>query len=163
MNPRIDDLIVLAALGELTAEQAAELDRHAATDPQVASELDRALATAAMLQSPSAEAPSAALKHSVMDAITGLAQDPAARPSPAAKAILGPSTPADADVLPIGSAHSRRRFPPWVAAAAAVLVIALGAAVVISRDSDSGGLDAEIAAVIEADDAQPHSVAGEIG
>lgn len=66
------------------------------------------------------------------------------------------------DVRSIDSARSRRRFTPWIAAAAAAVVVVVGAVVVLSGDSDDGR-SAEIAAVIEADDAQPHSVAGEIG
>lgn len=217
MNTRIDDLIVLAALGELTDLEAQELDRAVLADPVVAADLADALSGAATLQLTGAEAPPAGLKLSVMDAIAGLAQDPpgavasagdgeqddatawdtdmtaeeiaaavlakdrepkgpesvpmprsapeepSAGPSGSVRGSTGAPHERTAEVRSIDSARSRRRFTPWVAAAAAAVVIAVGAVVVLSNDGDGGGRSAEIAAVLDADDAQPHSVAGEIG
>lgn len=156
MNPRIDDLIVLATLGELTEQEAQELDRAAQADPIVAADLADALSTAAALQSAATEAPPAALKLSVMDAIAG-------RPQDASQSTAGSAHDRAAEVRSIGSGRSRRRFTPWIAAAAAAIVVVVGAVVVLSNDSDNDGRSAEIAAVLEADDAQSQSVVGEIG
>ena len=57
MNGRIDDLIALAALGELNEQESAELDAAVAADPAVADELAEALASAAALQSSPVEPP----------------------------------------------------------------------------------------------------------
>ena len=76
MNPRIDDLIALAALGELTEQESAELDAAAHADPAVSEELAQALASAAALQASPVEHPPPALRSSVLDAIAGVAQDP---------------------------------------------------------------------------------------
>ena len=43
MNSRIDELIALAALGELTTDESAELDAAVAADPAIARELAEAL------------------------------------------------------------------------------------------------------------------------
>ena len=51
MNDRLDELIALAALGELTADETTELDTLLATDAEAASELADALDVAATLQS----------------------------------------------------------------------------------------------------------------
>lgn len=218
MNPRIDDLITLAALGELSDEEARELDAAVLADPSVADELADALSTAAALQTSSAEAPPPALRLSVLDAIADLPQQPPitavdaatgaggdavttqspasssggppagaapgslAAPTPESRSdrdpLAGPRPTADdselredhltseappALVRPISSARSRR-LPVWLAAAAAAVIVVVGAVVVLSLDGDEDdGRSAEIAAVLEAEDAQPHSVAGEIG
>ena len=82
MNSRIDDLIALAALGELSEQESAELDAAVAADPAVAAELDEALASAAALQSSPAEPPPPQLKQSVMDAIAGVPQLPVVEAAP---------------------------------------------------------------------------------
>ena len=51
MNERIDDLIALAALGELTDDESRELDHAVQSDPEVAAELAAALEAAAAVQS----------------------------------------------------------------------------------------------------------------
>ncbi len=169
MNPRIDDLIALAALGELSDQEQRELDAAAAADPVVAAELADALASAAALQSAAAEAPPPGLKMSVMDAIAGLPQDPPMPTTGAVGTDVAGSPPASRppddlpSARPIGSAPSRRRFTPWLAVAAAVVVVVGAVVVATTGDGGDDGRSAEIAAVLEADDAQPHSVAGEIG
>jgi anti-sigma-K factor RskA len=81
MNERIDDLIALAALGELTAEESRELNDAMRADPLVAEEVAASMAAAASLQSATAEDPPPTLKLSVMDAIAGVEQVPAASPA----------------------------------------------------------------------------------
>ncbi len=188
MNERIDDLITLAALGELTADEARELDAAVQADPAVARELDDALAAAAALQSAAPVSPPPTLRASVLDAIAGLPQGAAgappvlggaaapgedesasvsASPTAGADAVAAPDTtgPAEAPsvVRSIGSARSRRRIGPWIAAAAAAVVVVVGAVVVLSGDGDDPGVADEIAAVIDADDAVARSLSGDIG
>jgi anti-sigma factor RsiW len=75
INNRIDELLVLAALGELSEAENDELDGALAADSELADELAAALAIAARLQSIVEIAPPAAMKQSVMAAIRGVAQD----------------------------------------------------------------------------------------
>jgi anti-sigma factor RsiW len=75
INNRIDELLVLAALGELSEAENDELDGALAADSELADELAAALAIAARLQSIFEIAPPAAMKQSVMAAIRGVAQD----------------------------------------------------------------------------------------
>ena len=187
MNERIDDLIALAVLGELTDDEARELDDAVQSDPEVAGELAAALEAAAVLQSTVAEEPPPRLKASVLDAIAGLPQQAPGGPdalggaaptggapapaAPVATEAAAASSPtggaAEAtEPLPavrsIGSARSRRGIVPWLAAAAAAIVVLVGAVVLLSAGDDPGVGD-EIAAVVEADDAVARSLSGEIG
>lgn len=187
MNERIDDLIALAALGELTDDESRELDHAVQSDPEVAAELAAALEAAAAVQSTVAEDPPPRLKASVLDAIAGLPQQAPGGPdalggaaptggapapaAPVATEAAAASSPtggaAEAtEPLPavrsIGSARSRRGIVPWLAAAAAAIVVLVGAVVLLSAGDDPGVGD-EIAAVVEADDAVARSLSGEIG
>lgn len=144
MNPRTDDLIALAALGELTETEAAELDAAVTSDSAVAAELEAALSAAAALHGSDREMPPATLRASVLGAITGIDQDAA---------------PAAPNVVSIDRARSRRFGP--LAAAAAVLLFVAGA-VVVASTNDSGSSDS-VAAVIEADDVSTRSFAGSLG
>lgn len=170
MNPRLDDLIALAALGELTATEAAELDEAVATDPNLARELAEALDSAAALQSSPVESPPPALRASVLAAIAGIPQsvaddgapatsDSTPRVRPIQPAIESEIIPMSADAVP-ASAGRRRRFAPLLAAAA-VLALVVGGALIATNSTSSN--DDPIAAVVEADDAQAHSVEGPIG
>ncbi len=185
MNERIDDLIALAVLGELTADESRELDVAVQSDPEVAGELAAALEAAAAVQATVAEEPPPRLKASVLDAIAGLPQQapggpdalggaaptggaPAAPVAPDVAASSSPTGDAAETTEPlpavrsIGSARSRRGIVPWLAAAAAAVVVLVGAVVLLS-DGDDPGVGDEIAAVVEADDAVARSLSGEIG
>ncbi len=144
MNSRNDDLIALAALGELTETEAAELDAAATSDSEVAAELAAALSAAAALQRSIQEVPPAMLRASVLGAITAMDQDVA---------------PAASNVVSINRARSRRFAP--LATAAAVLLLVAGA-VVVTSINDSASTDS-VAAVMEADDASTRSFAGSLG
>lgn len=160
MNERIDDLIALAALGELSDTDAAELDAAVAVDPELATELAEALTSAAMLQSSSFEEPPPRLRASVLDATAGMAQDGAVR-DPGPRAAAGdPAGSHDgrSRVRHIESSR-RRRFAPLLAAAAVLALVAGG---VIISTSDDAGVD-PIAAVIDAPDAQSQTVSGPLG
>lgn len=144
MNPRTDDLIALAALGELTETEAAELDAAATSDSEVAAELAAALSAAAALQRSIQEVPPAMLRASVLGAITAMDQDVA---------------PAAPNVVSINRARSRRFAP--LATAAAVLLLVAGA-VVVASINEPASTDS-VAAVMEADDASTRSFAGSLG
>jgi anti-sigma-K factor RskA len=154
MNPdRIDDLIALAALGELSAHDRRELDEAVQNDPALAADLDEALHIAAALQGPHAEAPPVALRDSVLAAIAATPQDHPGAVDPADQ----PHQPA---VVSLEGRRARRRFGPSLFAAAAVALFAIGGVVaVVSNDSATD----PIAAVIEASDATSRPLAGEIG
>jgi anti-sigma-K factor RskA len=139
INNRIDELLVLAALGELSEAENAELDEALAADSDLATDLAADLAVAAQLQSIVEVAPPAAVKQLVMNAIQGVAQD------------AGPAT---SKVIPIGSARSRRWQP--LAAAAAVAMLFVGGIVAVSRDADPSQFDT----VAEQSDAQRRTLTG---
>jgi anti-sigma-K factor RskA len=169
VNDRIDDLIALAALGELNAQESAELDAAVASDPRLAEELTTALAGAAALQSWPIESPPPTLKASVMAAIAGVPQEQVAPAAPGTHDTVElPVEPAprradDRDrsvvehIEPTG--RRTRRWAPLLAAAA-VLAVVFGGVMIASDDSAQ---DDPIAAVVEADDAVAHSVTGPIG
>jgi len=176
INNRIDELLVLAALGELSETDDAELNDALAADSALAAELAADLAVAARLQSIAEVAPPAAVKQSVMDAIKGVAQDvgpvannagpvannagPVANNAGPVANNAGPASPtlvAAPTVTSIGSARSRRWQP--LAAAAAVAMLLVGGIVAFSRDADRSQFDA----VAGASDAQRRTLTGGLG
>ncbi len=143
-SDRIDDLIALAALGELSETERRELDAAVASDPIVAADLDEALAAAAALQRSRAEQPPSALRHSVMAAIASTPQETVV-PSP---------------VVSLAAKRERRRFRPAIlAAAAAVALFVVGGVAFVATNDDASD---PIAAVIDAPDATIRDLAGEI-
>jgi anti-sigma-K factor RskA len=162
MNARIDELIALAALGELTVEEQAELDRACAADGNVAHELSEALRVAATMQGTQRLAPPPDLRGRVLDAIAATPQQTEA---PAAPVAHVPPPPARAAVAPAGAGgpvvsldeRRRMRSPRWLAAAAAALVAAVGLTAVVVRSQPA---DDPIAAVVDADDAVERQLTG---
>jgi anti-sigma-K factor RskA len=147
---RIDELIALAALGELSPAEHRELDDAVRNDPAVAAELDEALRAAAAIQRPTAEEPPAGLRNSVLAAIAATPQDGAER------------APVDAPAPPVVSLDDRRtkrRSAPMLVAAAAVVLFMVGGVVAVT--SDDAGID-PVAAVVEADDATRRPLTGAI-
>lgn len=150
-SDRIDELIALAALGELSESERRELDRAATSDPSVAAELDAALAAAAALQRPHAEQPPEAVRNSVLSAIAATPQE---------EAVIPAADPFVAPVVALDAERGRRRFRPAIlAAAAAVALFVAGGLVLIVQDGDPSD---PIAAVVEAPDAASRRLAGEI-
>ena len=155
-SDRIDELIALAALGELSAAERAELDGEARRDPTVAAELDEAVAAAASLQRTHAESPPASLRDSVMAAIAATPQETAA----ASDAAGGPGVSSEGPpVVSIDAERSRRRGRPMLFAAAAVALFVVGGVVLVATNDSSPD---PIAAVLEAPDATTRSLTGEI-
>ena len=167
MNDRLDELIALAALGELTAEETAELDALLAADPAAADELAAALDAAATLQSSEPLEPPPALRASVLASIASIEQLPArdeTRPDRSATPPPPPTVPADP--VSLGGARRRRRPVAWLAAAAAVVLIAAGGVFVATRNDDSSGetaSDDPIVAVLDADDVTTRTLEGSLG
>lgn len=147
-SDRIDELIALAALGELSESERRELDVVVQSDPSVAGELDAALAAAAALQRPHVEQPPAALRNSVLSAIASTPQEH----------ITSAAAPPTA--VSLDEERERRRFRPAIlAAAAAVALFVAGGLVVITQADDPSD---PIAAVVEAPDASSRRLAGDI-
>ena len=168
MNERLDELIALAALGELSADETAELDALVAADPAVADELADALDVAATVQSSDTLEPPPALRASVLASIASIEQLPAPNDDVASRsAVAGrsagvrPSPPtAPSAPVPLDKARRRRRLAPVLAAAAAVVLIAIGGIFVVTRDDAS---DDPIAAVLEAEDVTTRTLEGSLG
>ena len=164
-SDRIDELIALASLGELSEAEWIELDEAAAADPAVASELDDALASAAALQRPHAEQPPTALRDSVLAAIASTPQETAPVATDAPRPPGRTPTPAvdEAGAPPavsLDAERRRRRFSPVaLAAAAAVALFVAGGVVLVATRADAPD---PIAAVLDAPDATSRLLDGEI-
>ena len=154
---RIDELLVLAALGELSEADEAELDAALAADAGLVTEYRSDLEVAAQLQSVHREPPPAALKASVFAAIDAL--------SDVAEPVVAESTSAVvADVpAPVTSldAERRRRRSGWapLAAAAAVVMLLVGGIIVATGADDGTSFDA----IATAPDAERRAFAGDLG
>jgi anti-sigma-K factor RskA len=157
-SEQIDELIALAALGELSTDQQRELDAAAQADPVVAAELDEALAAAAALQRPQAEEPPTALRNSVLAAIAATPQD-SAETLAFEPAAVPEGADVGSDVVSLESERSRRRFRPALLAAAAVALFAVGGVFLVATDDASSD---EIAAVLDAPDAVSRTLSGQI-
>jgi anti-sigma-K factor RskA len=151
-SARIDELIALAALGELSAHERRELDAAVRHDATLAAELDEALHAAAAIQRPHAEAPPAALRDAVLAAI-------ASTPQEAAATDIEPPAPAPPTVVALEDRRARRQFGPSLLVAAVLALFVVGGVVAVV--SDDAGVD-QVAAVIEADDASTRPLSGEI-
>lgn len=186
-DDRIDELIALAALGEITEAESAELDAALAGDAGLAAELDADLAVAAALQSTHAEPAPTSMKADVMAAIDALAdstdgadgadaadgadEDAADRadedaagtvPAPqVAPSVVG----ASGGVADFAAAQTARRartgrmWQPFAAAAAVVMLLVGGVLVVGRGGSDSGPT---VDAVAQAEDSQRRSLVGDL-
>jgi anti-sigma-K factor RskA len=156
MSPeRLDDLLALAALGELTDAEERELDAALATDADAAEELRADLAIAAELQGIHAETPPLGLRDRVLESITTAAQDPMLSDPMLNERPNQPVTSLDARRA---TAQRRRSWMPKAVAAAAVLVLAGGAFVAVTSND---GPSSPIEAVVDADDAVTSAFAGE--
>lgn len=169
-SERIDELIALAALGELTPDEERELDEALASDTVLAADADESIATAAALQRLNAEPPPAGLRDSVLGAIAATPQDPVPSSDDASTArftsgstTTGKSTlPAPEPPASIDERRRSRRWLPFAAAAAAVVVFAVGSIALFTADDDGGGIGDEIAAVLDAGDAEVRVLEGDL-
>lgn len=157
-SERIDDLIALAAMGELSAEEQTELDAAARTDGTVADELREALATAAALQRSTAEEAPSSLRSSVLSTIAATPQDAPGEASGTHGQADSDDDPVVAPVRLDEARMRRRRFVPYVAAAAAAIIMVVGAAVIVSTDDSSTD---QVAAVVDSFDASTSILTGE--
>jgi hypothetical protein len=143
-DERIDELIALAALGELTAADELELDSLLDEDAELHSEVDDALDTAAALHGAVVEMPPDRLKAAVLGAI-------AETPQMATPPLASLADPVDDQRVasPVIDLASRRRGR-WIPAlsAAAALVLLAGVGIVFVRD-DSATNDDRVADRVE--------------
>ncbi len=142
---RIDELLALAALGELTDVDERELAAVAQRDSAVADELAQVLASAAAIQASEAEEPPAGLRADVLASIHQTPQESLA-PRQA-------SPPVHLDE------RRRRRWAPIVAAVAAVAVLSVGGVVLVANEASAPD---GVAAVVDAADAQELMLDGEL-
>ncbi|MGB3737271.1 MAG: anti-sigma factor [Ilumatobacter sp.] len=161
IEERIDELIALAALGELTESDDVELDALLADDVELSSEVDGALEAAAALHAVVSEAAPEHLRASVLDAIAATPQAPAdsswVDQPPAAPAVPAP-------VIDLAEQRRRRRWIPALSAAAAMILLA-GVGIVFVRGdsvSDENRLMAQVETVVSADDAIARSLEGSL-
>lgn len=150
MTERVDELIALAALGELTDAEQGELDALVDGSPLIAADLAEALDAAATLHAIDEVAPPSGLKLSVMDAI---AATPQVEPVPDASEVAAKAAPV-ADL----SGRRRRRWAPMLATAAALALLAGVGTIFIGQDSG----DDRFADVVAADDAVTRELGGEL-
>jgi len=167
---RVDELIALATLGELTAAEQRELDTAASSDRVAVAELGEALATAAALQQLHAEEPPARLRDSVTPCSQRL------RPSPERTRRAPATTRTRMGRRPDRSSPNRRRWrrskrtapvgacdrccSPLLLTAAAVALFAAGGVLVMTTNNTS--TSDPIAAVIQAPDATSRPLTGQI-
>jgi anti-sigma-K factor RskA len=166
MDDRISELIALAALGEITAEEEAELDALLEDDPALVRELDADLDVAAFLQSALAEQPPAHLKSAVSAAIDALgdssstAEPPDPAEDPAVRSTI--DTPNSVVDFAAGrDSRTARRSTSWqlFAAAAAVVTLVVGGVLVAGRGA---GEVSSFDAIVQADDGERRSLSGEL-
>ena len=162
MNERIDDLVLLATLGELGPDEQDELDRAMAADPALAAEVRAELeVAAALLSSTPVRAPST-LRSSVLAAIAETPQSDGDDVSGVASGVdRSADDPVDAPAAPVVSLdrarERRRRLAPILSAAAAVVVLAVGAVLVVGGDDVS-----QYDEIAQADDAEQRMFDGEL-
>lgn len=153
---RIDELITLATLGEISDVEQRELDAAAHLDPQVRSELDDALEAAAAMQSMHAEEPPAGLRNAVLAAIAATPQEPSIESTPFVDTM--PASPVP-PVVSLDAERRRRRLSPKLLAAAAAVLFLVGGVVFVA--TNDAGTD-PIAAVVDAPDASSRTLEGVI-
>lgn len=155
-----DDLVALGAVGALSPAEFARLDQAVADDGATAGEYRSFIEAAAVLAIASRETPPTNLRASILDAVSGVAQDWAApsgeqpvaqdhEPAPGRR--LAP-VPADGARAPGNvaamSTHRRRWMVPATVAAAAVIL--LGGGLVVNEFADAPSED-RMAAVLNDD------------
>ena len=107
MDEERDELLALGAAGALTPEEAVELERLLAADPQAAAEYAAMLDDVTALAESVAEAPPARLRAAVLEAVAAEAQVGAAAPPPASE-LAPPLQPPP----PTSTAHRPGRADP---------------------------------------------------
>ncbi|MFK8023396.1 MAG: anti-sigma factor [Ilumatobacter sp.] len=144
-DDRFDELLTLAALGELDEREMAELDSAVADDPERRAELDANLRIAAELQQVAPVSPPPSLKDSVMAAIDALDENSVTDRTLAPPAV-GTRPVVETPVISLESERRRRR--PWTAFAAAAAVAALfaGGLFVVARDNEPDRIEVVAAA-----------------
>jgi Anti-sigma-K factor rskA, C-terminal len=152
-SERIDELLALAALGELTDADERELVAVAERDREVADEWAQILASAAAIQATGAEEPPVGLRADVLAAIRQTPQESAVAHEAASVAQSAVSPPVQLDE------RRRRRWSPIAAAVAAAAVLVIGGVVLVANEASAPD---GVAAVVDAADAQQRTLNGEL-
>ena len=161
MNEERDELLALGAAGALTPEEAVELERVLAADPQAAAEYAAMLDDVTALAESVAEPPPARLRAAVLEAVTAEAQiGVAAPPSSELAPPLPPAPAPEPHIAPVVPIHRRRWWIPATAVAAAIVIV--GGALVVTRDADAP-TDDVMAEVLEDDGAVTVELTGSVG
>ena len=162
MNEEREEMLALGAAGALTPEEAAELDRLLAEDPQAAAEYAAMLDDITALAESVAEPPPARLRAAVLEAISAERQADvgAAATGTTAPPLPPPPAPEQPHIAPVVPIHRRRWWIPATAVAAAIVIV--GGALLVTRDADAP-TDDVMAQVLDADDAVTVELAGELG
>lgn len=157
----VTDLLALGAAGALSADEYRALDELLRGDPQLAAEYRDLQESAATLAQAASEPPPAALRASVLDAITNVEQ----LPPPPASGAAEDSAPVPEQELETARArptivpiHHRRWMLPATAAAAVLMLLLTG--LLINRSADAPG--DQMAAVLNDDRAVMIPLSGEL-
>jgi anti-sigma-K factor RskA len=159
-----DELLALGAAGALSPEEAAELERVLATDPQAAARYAEMVDDVTILAESVAEPPPAGMRAAVLAAIAAEPQESAdndlpAAPLPPPTGLAGQSVE-PTHVAPVVPIHRRRWWVPATAVAAAIVII--GGALIVTRDADAPS-DDTMAAVLDDEDAVTVELTGPAG
>ena len=149
-DDELRELVALAAVGALSDVEQRDLDAALEGRPELLAELDAMRATAATMADAVAETPPPELRARVLDTIADTPQVAAVPPAPPA---------VDAPLAPVVPIHRRRRWIALGAVAAAVVALVAGVLIV---SPFGGGEDDQVAAVVEADDAQTIEMPGDL-
>jgi anti-sigma-K factor RskA len=162
MDEEREELLALGAAGALTPDEAGELDRLLADDPQAAAEYAAMLDDVTALAESVAEAPPPRLRATVLEAVASETQVGATAAPPVSDLAppLQPPAPAQPHIAPVVPIHRRRWWVPATAVAAAIVIV--GGALIVTRDADAP-TDDMMAEVLAADDAVTVELDGELG
>jgi anti-sigma-K factor RskA len=162
MNEEREEMLALGAAGALTPDEARELDRLLAADPQAAAEYAAMLDDISAFAESVAEPPPAALRGAVLEAIAAEqqigvdAQAVSELPPP----LQPPRPPEEPHLAPVVPIHRRRWWVPATAVAAAIIIV--GGALLVTRDADAPTEDV-MADVLDDAEAVTVELTGESG
>lgn len=157
MTADLHHLAAAYALDALDADEHAAFEQHLADCDDCRRDVDDFTATASRLADIAAVAPPESLKSRVIDAVAATEQVSPIAATAERRPEAAAATAADGSVVHLGT-RRRRRIGTWLAAAAALVVIAVGA-IVVSGTRGGDGVDD----VLAASDAVVTTLAGETG
>jgi anti-sigma-K factor RskA len=158
-DEQLRELLALEAVGALSETERAELDAAIEDRPDLRAELESLRGAAATMADAVSEPPPSGLRARVLDTIATTPQGPAL---PSAEPPVSPESPSERPVAPVVpiTAARRHRWMRWGAVAAAAAAAVIAVLVVSPWSGDDAGQ--QIAAVIDAPDAQTIELTGEL-